>query len=790
MDTVESTESSAGAAGAGLPEQPGERANQGAEATATGSVSETVSGQEAASAAAVQEPANTSNTRGGNSWESSQWSSWQGQPWWGGTHWHRGYAETAWQSQGIPWHGQAAPLVHPQQQQACAQTAGLMWNQQPGPFASIPPTQQVQLPASAWNSQQAYQQPPQPTASAGWPQSQQVPSSWTQQPPSTTVQTQQGLVAAGVPAKETADPPTWAGWTHYREWKRAVRRWDATTDILPTRRGARIMRAFDWALQAKLSHIPEQVLLSQGYLDAILSVLDMHAGEHHEDDLRRALHGALMSWRRERTETLTQFTLRPDMQCREVERHGVILPEAVKGYLLLQGASLTAQSQANLRTLTAGQMLGTEVAKALRTMDTTAAAIDMAPAGKSLMTDAAAEADEPTGDADSWTSSLEEAVFAEVENLDLEEHEAEQVWAAVEQAREQGRVKKKTWLDNRKFKAAVRKDRSGVLGMLGQRTGAASASSGGQASDRQSGQGRTAPGARKKMTISELKLVSKCANCGQRGHWKADSSMLPLRLNKPARSASGVGGKAKALFQCLLPIAFPGAEVGFVEATVVDADLPHLLSVGFLTHLGANIDLADDKLILRSLDVTIPMSRTPGGHCFVEIAEWSGTKPLLISEKAARHYGVATDALMLKGERTARSCVWEVAATAVQRAYGVWRQGSSAAVLAQSDSGGTYYICCFTGEEEGKHQSLDGNTWYASLACTRTALGEKHDETTSECPHRRQRKGANQHGAWVTCIDCKTRLSYVSKDRKSREDAAPPPTPQQKQSAAASAAAA
>eukprot|EP00971_Amphidinium_carterae_P314927 6260330-Amphidinium_carterae.1 len=205
------------------------------------------------------------------------------------------------------------------------------------------------------------------------------------------------------------------------------------------------MRMFDWSLQERLQHIPEDTLLSAGYLDALLAVLDLHAGEHHEDELRRALHGALMSWRRERSESLTQFTLRRDMQCREVEKHGVVLPEAVKGYLLLQGATLTPQSQANLRTLTAGQLLGHEVAKALRMMDTAAATMDSTTTSATSSKAFVAEhAGEDQGDAESWTSSLEQAVYAEVCELDLEEKDAEQVWAAVEQAREQSKFKKKS----------------------------------------------------------------------------------------------------------------------------------------------------------------------------------------------------------------------------------------------------------------------------------------------------------------------------------------------------------
>eukprot|EP00971_Amphidinium_carterae_P150114 2975668-Amphidinium_carterae.1 len=406
-------------------------------------------------------------------WEHQQWNSWTSQPWWGGTTWQRAPQQTE-----QPWQGEQSRPRQPEQPQP-------QHTPQPNP--------------NPWQGERPGHGQP------GMQQQQYIPQvlPFTGHPPA--------------PARETADPPPWPGWTHYREWKRAVRRWHATTDILPNRRGARVMRTFDWALQERLAHIPEETVQSEGYLEALLLVLDLHAGEHQEDDLKRALHGALMAWKRDRAETLTQYTLRREMQCREIERHGVVLPETVKGYLLLQGASLTAQSQANLRTLTSGQLLGTEVAKAMRTMDTTNTAMEQTSAGKTLLLD------EDEEDAESWTSSLEAAVYAEVCELDLDEQEAEHVWAAVEHAREQSKPKKRTWMDNKKFKTAIRRDRSGVLGMLrGAGASGGSSGPGTQAGSTNAAPERRGQPQRKRMTITELKLVSRCAHCGQRGHWKAE----------------------------------------------------------------------------------------------------------------------------------------------------------------------------------------------------------------------------------------------------------------------------
>eukprot|EP00971_Amphidinium_carterae_P351516 6492149-Amphidinium_carterae.1 len=606
------------------------------------------------------------------------------------------------------------------------------------------------------------------------------------------------------PPRETSDPPQWPGWGHYREWKRSVRRWDAASDILVDRRGARLMRTFDWSLQERLSHVPEQVLRSPQYLDEIIRVLDVFAGEHQENDLRRSLHAALMSWQREKSETLTQYTMRREMQCREAAGHGVVLPEPVQGYLLLQGAGLSAQSQSNLRTLTAGQILGSEVARALRMMDTTSTTMEGANASKAFLADAAA-AEESPDETGSWSSSLEAAVFAELTDLDLDEAEATQAWSMIESAREQSKGKKRSWVENRRFKSAIKKDRSGILGMIRQQrqAGGGSAShSAPSATGTSLTSADKTPAVRKKLSIAELKLVSRCANCGQKGHWKAECTnayrpkqvhmaeeghtafvygpnsgssgsehpgsglvwwsnmaeqtpqsraqewlarkcprltgrgrtecmaphifltlpagtaivdsaagqdligkptydrlceiwahhnIKPLRLEKRPQAAAGVGGKAHPLFQALIPLAFPGADIGFVEVTVVDADLPHLLSVGLLTHLGAIINLAENTLELRAMNKVLPMTRTPGGHCYVEVANWSGSEPIVMSARAAQGYGVSPDALQMKAVHHAASesesrtnQVRVKAASAVQRAYCVWRSSSFAAVPAQT----------------------------------------------------------------------------------------------------------
>eukprot|EP00971_Amphidinium_carterae_P051297 1009909-Amphidinium_carterae.1 len=62
-------------------------------------------------------------------------------------------------------------------------------------------------------------------------------------------------------------------------------------------------------------------------------------------------------------------------------------------------------------------------------------------------------------------------------------------------------------------------------GQQGQRSSTGASEQRGSGSSARTGNADSsdrAQGGRKRMTIAELKLVSRCANCGQRGHWRAE----------------------------------------------------------------------------------------------------------------------------------------------------------------------------------------------------------------------------------------------------------------------------
>ena len=88
---------------------------------------------------------------------------------------------------------------------------------------------------------------------------------------------------------DLSDPPPWPGWSHYRLWKKAVERWNRSTDIPVWRRSDKLLKLLDWDLQGRFEYVPEAELASDKYLDLIFQVLDVLAGERERAEKRRAV---------------------------------------------------------------------------------------------------------------------------------------------------------------------------------------------------------------------------------------------------------------------------------------------------------------------------------------------------------------------------------------------------------------------------------------------------------------------------------------------------------------------
>ena len=289
------------------------------------------------------------------------------------------------------------------------------------------------------------------------------------------------------------------------------------------RRAERIFKTMDWELQARFEHISDEVLMGPSYIEAILKVLDTLAGEKQASEKRRTVRKALFEGVRRQDESLAQFTLRREQEFAMAEKY-MTIPEDLKAFMLEENAALGKQGTMNLRTLTAGAEDFSSVAKALRILD-------MDEEGLSTRGKSSNFVGIETGDPEAKpafseavesesSSEDEQAIFAEIEKLDLSESDALEIYVAMEH-------EKRTWKENKKLKLARKKDRRHFAdkGEKSERAGS---------------------------SLERIKRISRCGNCGEKGHWAEDCTKpyrsKADRLIQEAKKKSEKGTPSKTAF--------------------------------------------------------------------------------------------------------------------------------------------------------------------------------------------------------------------------------------------------
>ena len=312
----------------------------------------------------------------------------------------------------------------------------------------------------------------------------------------------------GTSKGDYSDPPAWGGWGSYRLWKKALRRWDANTDVPVWRRFEKLCKQLDWDLQGRFEHVPEQVLGSPGYLDAVLNILDVIAGEKNATEKRRVVRAALFEGQRRKEETLSQFALRREQEFLGADRY-LTIPSELKAFIIEETAGLSRQDVQNLRTVDFDK-----VVNALKMLDVEEEPITR---GKSSLFAGVAdtENDDAEDDDDSSEDEIslllyEDEVEAFLTSVDgVDEKEAVAMLAAWDKEQREDSDKRKTWKANKDRKMAAKKDRRVFKKKAWPR-----------------------------LSIADLKEVTKCANCGQKGHWK-DECPNPFKAKDPKGSPPG-----------------------------------------------------------------------------------------------------------------------------------------------------------------------------------------------------------------------------------------------------------
>ncbi|CAE6937198.1 unnamed protein product [Symbiodinium sp. CCMP2456] len=315
-----------------------------------------------------------------------------------------------------------------------------------------------------------------------------------------------------------SDPPAWPGWTYRKQWEVALRRWDKQTDVPVFRRAEKILRSLGWEMQVDFEHLTEDALTAPGYLDLILGVMSMKAGVRDDDEKRQTFRNVIHGSTRRKDETLGQFANRRIRDFTKAASYGILLPDEFKVALLREGAGLSDQNLQNLTVMTQGREADVDhLAATLARLDVrgdrlSGAVFHEAPEDDSYLAQEDEDDEEAEGSDDE--SLPDDLVLAELEDLSFTEEQAKMVFAMMESRAPR---KRRTWKENKLFKAEARKDRrsfqKGFHHPPGGRSGAGHSGSGPRPGHR---------GDRPRRSIAELKRMSTCRLCGKKGHWAED----------------------------------------------------------------------------------------------------------------------------------------------------------------------------------------------------------------------------------------------------------------------------
>ena len=323
-----------------------------------------------------------------------------------------------------------------------------------------------------------------------------------------------------------SDPPSWSGWSHYRLWKKAILRWDASTDVKYWRRSEKLLKSMDWDLQSHFEHVPDHQLQGPDYLTHIFGILDVLAGEKESTEMRRSVRAALYEGTRRSDESLAQYSLRREAQFSTASRY-LSIPDELKGFMLEEQSGLSRQGLQSLRVLTGGDSSYDMVRKALKIMDIDEEAICKGKphsyfqefVERDLPDDRyVLEGDEVLDDEDILNAEEVSDVFFAIQQMDLDEDRAMTFLGDWQK-------RKRSWSENKQLKNAMKKTGGTSTTLLRDRQGQQTALAVGREtlpSSRRSQDAQTAENA----AIGRPNALSRTSP-RSRGHWTPSRTSGP-----------------------------------------------------------------------------------------------------------------------------------------------------------------------------------------------------------------------------------------------------------------------
>ena len=130
------------------------------------------------------------------------------------------------------------------------------------------------------------------------------------------------------------------------------------------------------------------------------------------------------------------------------------------------------------------------------------------------------------------------------------------------------------------------------------------------------------------------------------------AGLRSVEVPSSASAPTGIGGQATVVRSALVPIS-PGGVPGVINFLVIQSNVPPLLSVGLLEHLGASFDLVTNQINFDKIGVKLRMGVQASGHRTIPLVQWSGGHfpvPVEVQEQ----YSLSEDAFDFDSKASSR----------------------------------------------------------------------------------------------------------------------------------------
>eukprot|EP00971_Amphidinium_carterae_P138334 2741143-Amphidinium_carterae.1 len=333
-------------------------------------------------------------------------------------------------------------------------------------------------------------------------------------------------------------PPAWDGLspeTQLPAYLKALEAWEMTTRTIARQRGVAVLSQSSGDLRTLLGTMELVDITSDGAVSLILKLLRREYAWTLQRALPHKFEQALFSsaGQKQKNESFLSYTARKSTALRELAVAGLELPEAARGLIFLRDAQLSRQEADTMATWLQGDYAGEKVMGFLRNLDRLPGS-----AGKALtlLAEEEEEYDTETWQQNGLGGDPDEEYWGEVEDETLWQHTedvisedlAQHIFATM------GAAPGKGASGYSQHRAQIQQHR---LARGFPASGQTTSSQKGKKGAAQKGKGRD-------RSLQALIARTRCARCGQIGHWAKSCTNPPN--SAPGSTQAGKGQSTSA----------------------------------------------------------------------------------------------------------------------------------------------------------------------------------------------------------------------------------------------------